>query len=137
MSNDCLFCNIIAKEIPSTPIYEDEQVYAFLDIKPVNPGHTLVVPKKHSPDLPSTDPLVLPALILAVQNIAQAMRVGLGIEGMNITENDGPVAGQLIPHMHFHLMPRYAHDGFDLWHGKPYGSQEEAIAVAEKIRKGL
>lgn len=135
--NDCLFCKIIAKKIPSTGVYEDEQVYAFLDIKPVNPGHVLVVPKKHYPDLHSTDPLVLPALILAVQKVSHAMRVGLGIEGMNITENDGAVAGQLIPHIHFHLIPRSVDDGFELWHGKPYPSPEEAIAVAERIKKGL
>lgn len=134
---DCLFCKIIAKEIPSTPVYEDDDIYAFLDIRPVNAGHTLVVPKIHCNGLLDCDPAVLPKWILTTQKIALAMQRGLKLEGFNLEENDGRVAGQLIQHLHMHIVPRRADDGLKHWPGKAYATTEEAETVAKTIRSVL
>ncbi|MDP3793755.1 MAG: HIT family protein [Candidatus Uhrbacteria bacterium] len=134
---DCLFCKIIAKEIPSTPVYEDEDVYAFLDIHPINPGHTLVVPKKHCQGFLDCDSSVVTKWIAATQKIAQAMKKGLALEGLNLEQNEGEVAGQVIRHLHIHIIPRYANDKLKHWPGKAYGSTEEMREIAEKILNGF
>ncbi|MSR85708.1 HIT family protein [Candidatus Uhrbacteria bacterium] len=135
--NDCLFCKIIAKEIPSTAVYEDVDVYAFLDVGPVNPGHVLVVPKAHSSGLLDTDPQMLKTWTIVVQNIARAVKLGLGVSGFNLQQNEGVVAGQTIMHLHAHIIPRYEHDGLKLWSSKRYASPEEAQTIAEKIKNKL
>ena len=134
--DDCLFCKIIAKQIPSTPVYEDDAIFAFLDIKPVNPGHVLVVPKKHSSGFHDADSETLHRLIDATQRIAKAVMTGIGTDGFNLEENNGAIAGQVIPHLHFHIIPRRADDGLKHWPGTAYeeGKGEE---VAEKIRSAL
>jgi diadenosine tetraphosphate (Ap4A) HIT family hydrolase len=108
---DCLFCRIIRKEVPAEIVYEDEATLAFLDIHPTNPGHTLVVPKQHSDGLPDADPTVLGHVIQAVQRVANALMPALGIEGFNIIQNNGSVAGQVIPYPHF-LFPSGARISF-------------------------
>lgn len=134
---DCLFCKIIAKEIPSTSVYEDADVYAFLDIHPVNPGHVLVVPKIHCAGFLDCASDILPKWISVTQKIAQGMKRGLGLEGLNLEQNEGAVAGQVIPHLHIHIVPRRADDGLKHWPGKAYASNEEAEATAQKIRGAL
>lgn len=134
--NDCLFCKIIAKEIPSTGVYEDADVYAFLDIKPVNPGHTLVVPKKHSDGLHDASPEVLKAVIVSSQKIAKAL-VASGIcEAFNIEANNGAIAGQVIPHLHFHVIPRRTDDGLKHWPGHEQ-SAEQATEISRKISQTI
>lgn len=135
--SDCLFCKIIAKEIPSTAVYEDDDVYAFLDISPVHPGHTLVVPKTHASTLLEISPQALIKTVLVVQRISAAVKRGLGVEGFNISQNNGAVAGQTVHHMHMHIIPRQAGDGFAAWPQRRYASLEEAQAWAEKIRAFL
>ena len=130
----CIFCKIINGEIPSYKVYEDDQTLAFLDINPVNPGHTLVVPKNHSENLIAADKKDLQALILAVKKITPAIMKGVEASGFNLGVNNGSVAGQVVNHLHFHLMPRFENDGHHLWSGKPY-SPGEAEIVAEKIKK--
>jgi histidine triad (HIT) family protein len=130
---DCLFCKIIAKQIPSDIVYEDENVFAFLDINPVNPGHALVVPKKHSQDLLDADPQSLQSLIVGTQKVAQAITKALGISGFNFMQNNGAVAGQVVKHLHFHIIPRNPTDGLELWHGKKLAEGESAL-LAKKIR---
>ncbi len=131
---DCLFCRIIRKEVPAEIVYEDEATLAFLDIHPTNPGHTLVVPKQHSDGLPDADPTVLGHVIQAVQRVANALMPALGIEGFNIIQNNGSVAGQVIPHLHFHIIPRQAGDGLEHWHGKVY-EEGEMKEMGERVRK--
>jgi histidine triad (HIT) family protein len=133
---DCLFCKIIAKEIPSHGVYEDDHVYAFLDIKPVNPGHTLVVPKKHSEEFLSADEEVLKKLIVAMQKVAKGVVMAMRAPGFNLEQNNGAVAGQVVPHLHFHIVPRSPDDGLKHWPGKPYMQGKDA-EVAEKIRKSI
>lgn len=131
---DCVFCKIIAKEIPSTAVYEDADVYAFLDISPVQPGHTLVVPKTHGATLLDVSDDVLAKTIQAVQRVAQAMQRALGFDGFNVTQNNGTAAGQSVHHLHMHIIPRYKDDGLVAWPHGPYASLTEAQELAQKIR---
>jgi histidine triad (HIT) family protein len=134
--NDCLFCKIIRGEIPSTKIYENDKILAFLDINPVNPGHTLVVPKEHFADMLETPDEVLDEMIRAVKKIAPAILQATGAEGFNLGVNNGEAAGQLILHTHFHIMPRRAGDGLKHWPGKQYG-EGEMVEVSEKIKRTI
>jgi len=135
MSN-CLFCKIVAREIPAEIVYDNEIVMAFLDITPVNPGHVLVIPKAHYPDFASTPPETLCEVTVVAQHMAKAALAATGATGFNIGVNNGRVAGQLVDHMHLHVMPRRDGDGYDLWHGMPYATGQMAV-VAEKIRAAL
>lgn len=134
--SDCLFCKIIAKEIPSTSVYEDADTYAFLDIKPVHPGHVLVVPKIHSRGLQDAQEEVLQHLMLTIRKVARAVTIALKIEGFNIEQNNGSVAGQVVPHLHFHIIPRYPNDGLKHWPGKDF-QPEEAEKIAGEIRTAV
>ena len=134
MSQDCIFCKIIEGEIPSYKVYEDDEVLAFLDINPINPGHTLVVPKNHAKNLIEASEEDLLAAIKTIKKLAPAVMEGIGAKGFNLGVNNGSVAGQVVNHLHFHLMPRFENDGHHLWSGKPY-SPGEAEIVAEKIKK--
>lgn len=129
MENHCIFCKIIAKEIPSPIVYENDDVIAFLDIHPVNPGHTLVVPKKHSEDILETDIETLTKMVNVVQKIGAVQKKELFSDGFNIIQNNGAAAGQVIPHIHWHVIPRKNGDGFEHWRGVDYKEGE-----AEKIR---
>lgn len=129
---DCIFCKIAAGEIPSYKIYEDDKILAFLDIQPVNPGHVLIVPKKHFTDLSSAPD----EIVCAVMKIAK--KIGVKIieskigEGFNIGINTKKAAGQVVDHFHLHVMPRKEGDGRELWYGQKYSDGE-----AEKIVKKL
>ena len=135
--NDCIFCKIIKREIPSNKIYEDDNVYAFLDINPVNPGHTLVVPKDHYELLEDMPDDLLADVIKAVKKINIAIKKALDTDSTNIGLNNGKSAGQLVPHMHFHIMPRFKNDGHELFHGRPYQERSQAEQVQKNIAKYL
>ena len=130
---DCIFCKIIAGVIPSFKVYEDENVLAFLDIAPVNPGHTLIVPKKHFTNLEEIPEGELCKLAIAIKKIGKAVKDGLGVEGYNVMENNDPIAGQIVPHLHFHVIPRRSGDGLKLWPQGKYGPGEAEEAV-KKIK---
>ena len=105
---DCIFCKIIAGEIPSYTVYEDDVVKAFLDISQGTPGHTLVVPKKHVKDLFAYDADLAAAVFSRLPKIARAVKKSNpAIKGMNIINNNGEVAYQSVFHSHIHLVPRY------------------------------
>jgi len=109
----CIFCKIIAKEIPSSIIYEDEKVIAFLDISQATRGHTLVVPKEHFANIYSVDEETLSYLIKVVQKLSVKLKSKLDANGINVLNNNELSAGQTIEHLHFHIIPRYdEHDGF-------------------------
>ncbi len=133
---ECVFCKIIKGEIPSYKVYEDESVYAFLDINPVNFGHTLVIPKKHYENMEEIDKKILCDLIKVVKKIGGAIKKGLKVEGYNINLNNGSVAGQVVPHFHFHIIPRLENDGLKLWDQGEY-KNGEAENVLNKIKKEL
>ncbi len=134
--NDCLFCKIVAGEIPSTKIYDNEHIMAFLDINPVNPGHTLIVTKKHFTDMRDTPDEILAHVAVATKKIADAVTRGLGYPAYNVEVNTGTEAGQIIMHTHWHVVPRRADDGLKHWPGKKY-SGGEADKIAEKIKGAL
>ncbi len=131
---DCLFCKIVAGEIPSSKIYEDANVLAFLDIKPVNPGHTLVIPKKHFENIHDTPDELVAKMTVVAKKIAGAIQKNLGAEGVNIGMNNGAVAGQVVFHAHVHVMPRYGKDSFKLWAGKE-SAQNEREKTAKKLNR--
>lgn len=133
---DCLFCKIIRKEIPAEIVYETNTVMAFLDIKPVNPGHVLIVPRVHHEDYLSTPDPALCEIAVAAKRIGQALVQNLWASGFNIGVNNGRAAGQLVDHMHLHVMPRFEKDGYELWHGKAY-KEGEMEGVAKKLRAAL
>ena len=133
---DCIFCKIVAGEIPATKIYEDADVLAFLDIKPVNPGHALVIPKKHFQSIHDTPDELVAQMSIVAKKIAGAIQKNLGAEGVNIGMNNGKAAGQVVFHAHIHVMPRYGKDSFKLWMGKEYRTGERET-VAEKIKTSL
>ena len=133
---DCIFCKIIAGNIPATTVYEDEHTLAFLDIAPVNPGHTLVIPKSHHVNIFETPEETLCNMMRTVKKVATAIKDGLQIENINLGMNNGKTAGQVVLHAHIHIMPRTADDGYTLWHGKKY-EEGQTKEIAEKIKKAL
>jgi len=131
----CIFCKIITGEIPSTKVYEDDAVFAFLDIKPVNPGHTLVIPKRHFENIHDTPDDIFAKVAVVAKKIADAI-LRIGAKGVNIGMNNGTAAGQLVFHAHVHVMPRYGKDSFSLWVGKDYDGNERE-EMAKEIRFAL
>ena len=107
MNTDCIFCKIISGELPCTKIYEDDDTLAFLDIGPVAKGHTLVIPKQHADPIMDTPDDVLQKTIVVVKKVARALTKGLNANGINVTQANGHTAGQMVPHIHFHVIPRY------------------------------
>ena len=108
---DCIFCKIVNKEIPNYIVYEDKTCLAFLDVHPHAQGHTVVIPKVHAKsyfDLPTEE--ILP-LFLAIKETMTILKDKLGCAGFNVGWNDGEVAGQVVPHLHIHILPRYDGDG--------------------------
>lgn len=128
---DCVFCKIINGEIPSAKIYENNKVIAFLDISPVNKGHTLVVPKKHSENLLEDNDEDLKECIILIKKLSKAIIKAINAEGINVISNIKPAAGQVIMHTHFHLIPRFKNDGLKHW---PQGSYNENEMIAYKIK---
>lgn len=133
---DCIFCKIIKNEIPSYRLYEDRDVLVILDIAPVNHGHTLVISKKHYANMEEISDKELCRMIKIVKKISKAIIKGLGVKGYNIHINNNPVAGQVILHIHFHIIPRIEGDGLLLWQQKKY-EKNEAEEVMKKIRLAL
>jgi len=127
---DCIFCKIVNGDLPSHRVYEDEDTLAFLDINPTSYGHTLVVPKKHFVNMEDVPEEELKKVILIVKRIGQKLKDGLKVESYNICVNNDEEAGQLIPHLHFHLVPRYKNDGLKPWPQSPYpeGKAEEVLS---------
>lgn len=131
--DSCIFCKIVNKEIPSFKIYEDDDILAFLDIAPVSAGHTLVITKKHYKNLEDIPKKELSDLIVVVKKIGKSIKDNLLVEGYNVSENNDPVAGQIIPHIHFHVIPRKKNDGFELWKQGKY-VEGEAESILNKIK---
>lgn len=138
MSTNCIFCKIIAGEIPSTRVYEDTHVLAFMDIGPVIKGHTLVIPKQHVDPITAVPPDVLNRVMAVVQKIAKAQMNGLRADGVNILQANGAAAGQVVPHLHFHVVPRFKTDGHHWnWAAKKYETIDEMKQLADKIKGAL
>ena len=137
MENNCIFCKMVAGEIPVTKVYEDEIVLAFLDIGPISDGHALVIPKRHFEKLHDCPPELLGEVASRLGRIAGAVAAAMESDGYNLLCNNGRAAGQLIEHLHFHIIPRKDGDGvFDRWPARKY-PDGRIETVAESIRKNL
>ncbi|MGI6374034.1 MAG: HIT family protein [Patescibacteria group bacterium] len=128
----CIFCKIVKQELPAFKVYEDDLTLAFLDIKPVTAGHLLVIPKEHYSNLEAIPAEVLTAVISTVKKMGAKLKANLGVAAYNVIENNDPVAGQIIPHLHFHLIPRQKEDGLYSWPGREY-QPGEAAEILNKL----
>jgi len=136
-TDDCLFCKMVAGQIPVTKIYEDEVVLAFLDIGPISDGHTLVIPKQHFEKLHNCSSELLGRIGQCLGRIAGAVAAAMNSDGYNVLCNNGRAAGQLIEHLHFHIIPRNTGDSlFGQWPAYEY-EQGKIEVIAEKIQKNL
>ncbi len=135
---DCIFCKIVAGEIPCFKVYENEQVLGFLDIQPMNPGHLLVVPKKHFESILDIDAETYAAVASAIHRLAGAVRKSFNPDGMNVLQLNGAAANQAVFHLHMHLVPRWEEDGLTVSKWTPVeGDMEEIRKNAEKIKAEL
>jgi histidine triad (HIT) family protein len=125
---DCIFCKILAHKIPNHTVYEDDHVLAFLDIFPCSKGHTVVIPKRHAERLTDLDTAEQSALMQGVAKTMERLDAILKPVGMNVGWNDRVLAGQAVPHVHVHIIPRYEGDGG--------GSMHSIVKSKEKIEVG-
>jgi histidine triad (HIT) family protein len=131
---DCIFCRIVAGELPGTIVAEDERTVAFMDISPATRGHALVVPRRHAVDLGEIDDADLAACAAAAKRLARRAKEALGADGVNLLNSWGRPAWQTVFHFHLHVIPRYADDPLQLpWTPAP-GDQAEIAAAAEALR---
>jgi histidine triad (HIT) family protein len=133
----CVFCAIVAKEQPAHVVLDDDVVVAFLDVRPLFPGHTLVVPRRHHETLGDLPPEDLGPFFARVQRVARAMEDGLGAAGSFVAANNR--VSQSVPHLHVHVVPRNRKDGLRgfFWPRTRYADDEAAKAVAERLRSAL
>ncbi|HEX5612932.1 MAG TPA: HIT family protein [Burkholderiales bacterium] len=134
---DCVFCKIVAGQIPSTRVYEDAEVLAFMDIGQVNPGHVLVAAKRHAPDLYALDEAQAAALGRAQVRIARAIRDAYQPAGLSVYQANGKPAGQTVFHFHLHLVPRHEGDGMQLTWPVKNPPRERLEEAAARIRERL
>ncbi|VGO16973.1 Purine nucleoside phosphoramidase [Pontiella desulfatans] len=136
--SDCIFCKIVEKEIPSTIVFEDADVLAFMDIGPIVKGHALVIPKQHHDPVTETPDEVLAKLFLTAKKIAKAQMNAFGAQGVNIMQNNGRAAGQEVEHIHVHVIPRFEEDGHHWnWNPKRYDDFDEMAKLADQLREQL
>lgn len=134
--NECIFCKIVRGEIPALKVFENDIVLAFLDIQPINPGHTLIIPKEHHENILMTPDVVMSEVVRQVKVVAQAAMDAVGAPAFNLGVNTGREAGQVVMHTHVHVMPRFANDGHTHWLKRDV-SAEEMERVARVMREKL
>ena len=130
---DCIFCMIASGEIPGMIVYEDEAAAAFMDAAKDVDGHILVVPKKHCKNILDCDPETLSAVMKTVKKVSEHLVSRCGYEGVNLLNASGESAGQSMPHLHIHLIPRKSGDGIDAW-PRFDGAREDIRTLYERIR---
>lgn len=134
----CIFCSIINDELKAVRIYEDSLFVAFMDRYPINTGHTLVLPKKHHEDIFTMDDAEFGKLFLTVSFLAKGIVKALDAKGLNIGQNNGRAANQIVPHVHVHIIPRYNYDSPNgRWPSRNLISDEELDKIAQKIKSSL
>lgn len=133
---DCIFCKIVKGEIPCTKIFENDKVLAFLDIMPVSPGHTLVIPKEHKETLLDLPEETIAELGKVLKKVSKAVMATMEADGFNIGMNNYKAAGQLVPHAHFHIIPRTVEDGLKAWPQGKY-QDKQMDEVKDRITSAL
>ena len=134
---DCVFCRIVAGELPAHKVYEDDDVLAFMDIQPITRGHALLIPKPHHASLLETPAHVLAKITAIMPQVCQAVVRGTGAEGFNILQSNGACAGQVVGHIHFHIVPRKTGDGIGLGFRHHPPVKDDLARTAQEIRSAL
>jgi len=138
--DDCIFCQIVDGDIPARVVYEDDDVLAFLDANPLAPGHTLVIPKDHYETLDDVPPEPGEMMFAAIHYLTPVVEEAVDADGSNIGFNNGEAAGQEVPHVHGHIVPRFEGDGGRPFHavagGRPDLTDEELDDIAADIEAG-
>jgi histidine triad (HIT) family protein len=138
VQNSCVFCSIIAGELPVAKIYEDSNIFVLMDKYPINIGHTLVIPKIHYNNILLMPHEEVGRLYSFVPTIAKAVVSAVNADGFNVGQNNGRAANQIVPHVHIHIIPRFNDDSPDgKWPNRHVSSYEDLFEVAEKIKKLL
>jgi len=132
---DCIFCKIVNGTIPSSKVYEDADFIAILDINPVSKGHILVLPKKHYVNIMDMDDEVLKKCAIVLKKLCGSLTKALGVSGVNLIQNNGKDAGQIIFHSHFHLIPRRPNDGINIGMEHHRYDEGELEKYADLIKK--
>jgi histidine triad (HIT) family protein len=132
MNEECIFCKIVNGEVPSYKVFENEGTVAILDGFPEMDGHTLVIPKKHCENIFDADKKTLEEVIEAARQVSLLMKENFGVDGVNVANNSGKDAGQVVSHLHFHILPRFENDGKDL---KSAGEKSENKNFEEILSK--
>lgn len=134
---NCVFCRIVAKQIPATVVHEDADTLAFMDIGQVNPGHVLVAAKGHAENLYALEDAQARAVFAAAAKLARAIRDAFSPQGLSVYQANGKAAGQTVFHFHMHLVPRHEGDGMALAWPVKNPPREQLEAAARKIREKL
>ncbi|HEV2120485.1 MAG TPA: HIT family protein [Candidatus Bathyarchaeia archaeon] len=137
MSEDCIFCKIISKKAVAVIVYEDPNSIAFLDIHPLNPGHTLVVPKKHYPSMVEMPPEEVGKVFVSVAKVMRGVRKASKADGINIGQSNGRAASQEVFHMHVHVIPRYIHELPGGFPERKTATNADLEQVGKKIRAAI
>jgi len=140
MNSECIFCRIAALEADASVVLEDSRVLAFMDLRAFTPGHTLIIPKRHIPNITALDDGdVARALMLAVARVAGGVTAAFAAEGISVWQSNGEAAGQEVPHLHLHVVPRYEGDGLlQVYPSRPdYPDRNSLDEHAQRIRDAL
>jgi histidine triad (HIT) family protein len=135
--NDCIFCKIVAKQIPASIVHEDADTLAFMDLGQVNPGHVLVALKKHAENIFALEDAQAAAVFRSAARVARAIRAAFEPQGLSVYQANGKPAGQTVLHLHIHLVPRFEGDGMALVWPVKSPPREKLAEYAEKIRAKL
>ena len=134
---ECIFCKIVAGELPSAKVYEDETVYVFMNLQQKNPGHSLIIPKAHVPNIYSISEDLAADIARVATRVAKATKKAFAPDGVNLLQNNEPAAMQAVFHYHTHVIPRYIGDDlFAIWRS-PAASGDELSQNAERLRAAL
>ena len=134
---DCIFCKIVSGDLPSAKVYEDDEVLAFMDIFPANPGHLLVIPKQHYRNIFDIPPEIAGKIMEAGARIANAIKAALNPDGLNLFQSNEPAGFQVVFHFHLHIVPRWENDSIVLPWKPEEGDSEQIREVADQIRQHI
>jgi histidine triad (HIT) family protein len=138
MSEDCPFCSIASGEAPASIVYEDESVLAFMDLNPVNMGHTLVIPREHCENMFEIPEETLTKVIAVVKRLCAALKETVDAEGLKVIQLNGKAAGQVVFHLHFHIIPYSSKsDVRRVYHGRVTSKRAELDEIAQRIRENM
>ncbi len=137
MVEDCIFCRIVNKQAEATLVYEDDHTLAFLDIHPLNPGHTLVIPKKHYPNVFEMPLEEVGRVFVSAAKVARAVRKASRADGISIGQSNGRAASQEVFHMHIHIIPRFNHEMMSGFPNRKETHRAELEEVGRKIKAAI